>query len=119
MLSATYEFRVKPADLSAILGPIETRDITKRPPPPPPHKITFLEAGGIPVAIYETEHGKQIVGHLIVDAEIIRFTALSGTPGDELFFYALKIDEEGNLVGETYREGMPHSEVTGKKLSDI
>ena len=114
MLKGTYRFSVIPADMSLVR---ELPEDYVAPEPPPPHTITFTECAGIPVAIYESEHGKQIVGHFCYSTDTIRFTALAGTPGDELFFYEVHIDGD-KITGEAYREGLPHSPLSGEKIAD-
>ena len=119
MLKGTYKFLLKPANLKPMMTPEELEEHLKKPlpPAPPHHYITFTEVNGIPVGILETEHGKQIVSHLCYSTEIIRFTALAGTPGDELFFYAIRL-KDGILEGESYRAGFPHSEIKGELISE-
>ena len=111
MLNGTYRIQITPVDMTGFVEnpPVET------PPPPPPHTLHFTEVNGIPIGIYETQHGKQIIGHFCYDSDVIRFTALGGTPGDELFFFALRLD--GNRIsGVTYREGLPFSPVEGERI---
>ena len=119
--SGTYSVKVTPVpfeEMKAYIPAEEQAEIQHNPPAPPPaHTITFGESGGLPYGIYETEHGKQVVGNLCYTGDVIRFTALAGTPGDEFFVYAIRID--GNLLtGEAYQPGKPHSRLTGEKLSD-
>ena len=113
MLKGTYRFSVIPADMSLVR---ELPEDYVAPEPPPPHTITFTECAGIPVAIYESEHGKQIVGHFCYSTDTIRFTALAGTPGDEFFIYSMKISD-GVLQGEAYQPNKPHSRLEGKLIS--
>ena len=108
----TYEFRVIPAPRDAFVTPPDGED----PPPPPPHRVTIWMNDGIPVGYYENEHGRQALGHLVVGKEWIRWTVLSGTPGDELFFYKVKI-EDGKIKGWAYREGLPYSDLEGVRIS--
>lgn len=119
MLKGTYKFLLTPANLRSMMTPEELEEHLKKPlpPPPPHHYITFTECNGIPVGILETEHGKQIVSHLCYSTDIIRFTALAGTPGDELFFYAITLTD-GILEGEAYRAGFPHSVIKGELISE-
>jgi len=107
-----------PEEMAAVTGEVLKETPPGDPPaPPPPHKITLCNEGALPYIVYETEHGKQIVGNLCYSGEVIRFTALAGSPGDELFIYAVKL-ENGILTGEAYQTGMAHSKLTGKLLPE-
>ena len=120
MLTGTYEFVLTPVSFEE-MKPFMPAEEQEKPemhitPPPPPHKITFMEKDGLPVGIYESEHGKQIVGNLCYTGDVIRFTALAGTPGDEFFIYSMKISD-GVLQGEAYQPNKPHSRLEGKLIS--
>ncbi len=121
MIHGTYSIRLTPVpfeEMQHYIPPEEQEAVRRDPPAPPPvHRITFGEAGGLPYGIYETEHGKQVVGNLCYTGDVIRFTALAGTPGDEFFLYAVTI-RDGTLTGEAYQPGKPHSPLRGEKLSD-
>lgn len=117
----TYSVRLTPVPYEEMLPFMSEEDKTaiRDDPPaaPPPHRLTLGENNGVPYAIYETEHGKQIVGNLCYSGPVIRFTALAGTPGDEFFIYAVEI-RDGILTGESYQPGKPHSCLEGELLSD-
>ena len=115
----TYRLRVVPVpfeEMKNYIPPEEQQQVQEnQPPPPPDHYLTLGETGGIPYGIYETEHGKQIVGNLCYSGPVIRFTALAGTPGDECFVYAVTI-RDGILEGEAYQPGKPHSQLSGERI---
>ena len=116
MLSGTYEFQVVPVP-HEIMAEYDGFDPTGMAPAelPPKHRLTFLDAGGYPVGIYESEHGKQMVGNLMWDGPVIRFTALAGTPGDELFFYEVQLEGDA-IKGSAYQAGKPKSPLSGVKI---
>lgn len=120
-ITGTYRLRVVPVpfeEMKAYIPPEEQQSVLdNQPAPPPDHFITFGENSGIPFGIYETEHGKQVVGNLCYSGDVIRFTALAGTPGDEFFVYAIRI-EDGILTGEAYQPGKPHSKLSGEWVGD-
>ena len=106
-----------PEEMAAVTGEVLKETPEGDPPaPPPPHRITLGQTGELPYIIYETEHGKQIVGNLCYSGDIIRFTALAGSPGDEFFIYAIQL-QDGKLEGEAYQAGKAHSKLTGERLN--
>lgn len=117
--AGTYRLRVIPVsfeEMKAFIPPEEQQEVLNhQPAPPPDHYLTLGENAGIPYGIYETEHGKQIVGNLCYTGNVIRFTALAGTPGDEFFVYAIRIDGD-TLTGEAYQPGKPHSKLSGSRI---
>ena len=115
----TYSLRVVPVpfeEMKAYIPPEEQQAVQQnQPAPPPEHYITFGEKDGLPYGIYETEHGRQVVGNLCFTGDLIRFTALAGTPGDEFFVYAIRIEGD-TLTGEAYQPGKPHSSLSGERV---
>lgn len=59
----------------------------------------------------DPEHGPQVMTNACFNGEILMFDALSGTPGDELFHFTLKIYPGGILLGHMFRDGGPQSPV--------
>lgn len=119
MPKGTYKFELDFSDAAKAnrVLPEGFVEPAESPPEPPAHFITFGENNGIPYAILETEHGKQMVGQLCYTDEITRWTALAGTPGDELFFYAVTI-KNGKMSGNTYREGLWFTPISGELVSE-
>ena len=117
----TYRFKLVPVPFEQMKDYISAEEQEQvrnhEPAPPPDHYLTFGENNGIPYIIYESEHGKQLVGNLCYTGETIRFTALGGTPGDEFFVYAVQI-QDGVLTGEAYQPGKPHSPLSGELVAE-
>ena len=120
MFTGTYRIRVIPVpfdEMKDYIPPEEQQSVQEnQPAPPPEHTLTLGMQGALPYGIYETEHGQQLVGNLCYTGEVLRFSALAGTPGDEFFLYALREEGEG-LSGEAWQPGKPRSRVTGVKIS--
>ena len=72
--------------------------------------------GKISINWDDPEHGPQVLTNACFNGEILMFDALSGTPGDELFHFTLKIYPGGILLGHAFVTGGAQSPVVLKAV---